>query len=401
MNKRKIGVFTGNRAEYGLLYPIIKKLNSTSSVELQLFVSGAHLDESFGKTKDSILNAGFNITEEIKIDLDHDDLFSTANAIGNGIQEVAKALKKHKPDILVVYADRFEGFSAVIAASQMRIPVAHVEGGDVTEGGALDDSVRHAMTKLSHLHFTTNEDAMLNVVQMGEERWRVFNAGLPSLDNIVRGEFATPEELKRKWGVDLKDPIILFTQHSVTTQFDQAEGQISQSLQALKQFLDKGVQVFVTYPNNDAGGKIIVESINKFNNLGYPNLKVIPSLGGFNYHGLLALAKDPNNRIVCVGNSSSGIKETPVFGCPAVNIGSRQEGRLRAQNVLDVTYEVGEIVNAIDKCLFNTEFREKCRDVQNPYGNGKSAEIVVDVLTNIELGEKLITKKTIFNGKRV
>lgn len=400
MTKRKIGVFTGNRAEYGLLYPIIKKLNVRPDVDLQLFVSGAHLDPSFGKTVDSIKGAGFDITDEIKIDLDHDDLFSTSMAIGTGVQEIAKALRKHKPDILIVYADRFEGFSAVIAASQMRIPVAHVEGGDITEGGALDDSVRHAMTKLSHLHFTTNEDAKLNVLQMGEESWRVFNVGLPSLDGIYKGEYAKPADLVEKWGLNLEKPIIVFTQHSVTTQFDQAGPQIKASLDALKVFLEKGVQVFVTYPNNDAGGKVIIEKINEFNDGKFKNLTVVTSLGGFNYHGLLALAKDPKVRVACVGNSSSGIKETPVFGCPAVNIGSRQEGRLRAKNVIDVGYSVSEIVGGIDKCLFDDSFRTLCSQVKNPYGDGKASDVVVDVLTSLSIDEKLITKKTIFNEKR-
>lgn len=397
--KRKIGVFTGNRAEYGLLYSIIKKLNMHPDIELQLFVSGAHLDPSFGKTIDLIKDSGFQITDEIKIDLDHDDLFSTAMAIGSGVQEIARSLKKHKPDILVVYADRFEGFSAVIAASQMRIPVAHVEGGDITEGGALDDSVRHAMTKLSHLHFTTNENAKLNVLQMGEENWRVYNVGLPSLDGIYKGEYANEADLVAKWGLDLNKPIIVFTQHSVTTQFDQARPQIEASLEALQLFLKKGAQVFITYPNNDAGGKVIIEKINEFNDGRFDGLKVVPSLGARNYHGLLALARNPNVRIACVGNSSSGIKETPVFGCPTVNIGTRQEGRLRANNVIDVNYNVSEIVDGISKCLFDDSFRKLCSEVNNPYGDGNASNVVVDVLSSVSVDEKLITKKTIFNGK--
>ncbi len=399
MSKRKIGVFTGNRAEYGLLYPIIKGLNSHPDLELQLYVSGAHLDTSFGRTVDSIREAGFPIAQEIKIDLDHDDLYSTALAIGSGVKEIAGALKQHKPDILIVYADRFEGFSAVIAASQMRIPVAHVEGGDITEGGALDDSVRHAMTKLSHLHFTTNEEARLNVLQLGEENWRVHNVGLPSLDGIARGEYAKEDELVNKWGLDLKKPVVVFTQHSVTTQFDQAASQIDESLKVIATLLDKGVQVFVTYPNNDAGGKVIIERINEFARGHSGVLKVVPSLGGHNYHGLLALARNPHVRVACVGNSSSGIKETPVFGCPTVNIGSRQEGRLRATNVLDVGYDSAEINAAVERCLFDESFRERCRTVVNPYGDGNASLRVIEVLSAVALDEKLITKKTVFKGR--
>ena len=392
---KKIGVFTGNRAEYGLLHSIIEKLNKNSQFKLQLFVSGAHLDPAFGNTIESIRAEGFPITEEIKIDLDHDDLYSTSMAIGHGIQEIAKALKKHTPDLLVVYADRFEGFSAIIAASQMRIPVAHVEGGDITEGGALDDSVRHAMTKLSHLHFTTSEQARLNVIQMGEESWRVHFVGLPSLDRIYAGHYSSPEELVKNWDLDLGRPIIVFTQHSVTTQFDQAVDQVQHSLRVLEKFLQKEAQVFITYPNNDAGGKSIVERIHQFESKKFPGLKVVSSLGGRAYHGLLALAKNPEMKVVCVGNSSSGIKETPVFGCPAVNIGSRQDGRLRASNVIDVGYNQNEINSAIHKCLYDEAFRKMCRQVANPYGDGKAAERVMDVLAKIEFNEKLITKKTI------
>jgi len=400
MNIRKIGVFTGNRAEYGLLYPIIKEITQRPEMKLQLFVSGAHLDPTFGNTVDSITKSGLEITEEIKINLDHDDLYSTSLAIGEGIQKIAAALKKHMPDILMVYADRFEGFSAVVAASQMRIPVAHVEGGDITEGGALDDSVRHAMTKLSHLHFTTNEEARKNVIQMGEESWRVLNAGLPSLNGIYQGNFATADDLVKKWKLKLEKPIIVFTQHSVTTQFDKAPAQISSSLEALDYFLNLDTQVFITYPNNDAGGKVIIEKIIDFKTKHPENLFVMPSLGSFYYHGLIALARKPGVRISCVGNSSSGIKETPVFGCPTVNIGSRQEGRLRAKNVLDVRYNTSEIIDAVNKCFNDEGFRQMSAQVKNPYGEGNSAKLIVDFLARVRFDETLLVKKNIFTSSR-
>lgn len=400
--RRKIAVFTGNRAEYGLLLPVIKETNNRSNLELLLLVSGAHLDPIFGRTIDSITAHGLEVAAEIAIDLGDDDLYSTAIAIGAGIQSIAKALDELKPDLLVVYADRFEGFSAVIAASQMLIPVAHIEGGDMTDGGALDDSVRHAMTKLSHLHFTTNQQALNNVLQLGEESWRVFNAGLPSLDAILQGKVATQFEISEKWLLDFNLPIILFTQHSVTTQFDQSANQIDASLQALEKLLQKGAQIFVTYPNNDAGGKLIIEKILKWQSLldvsFRQRLYVVPSLGSYFYHGLLALAKDPSIRLVCVGNSSSGIKETPVFGCPTVNIGSRQEGRLRAGNIIDVTYNTDAIISAIHTCLEDPVFRQSCATVQNPYGSGSSAKIIVDVLQDIPLDQRLIAKKTIFHS---
>lgn len=390
---RRIAVFTGNRAEYGLLRPIIEKIQSDPDLSLQLLVAGGHLDNNFGRTLTDIQQAGFPISAEIAIDLKNDDLFSTAVAVGDGIKSIAHELARLKPDMLMVYADRFEGFSAVIAASQMCIPVAHLEGGDMTEGGALDDSVRHAMTKLSHLHFTTNEVASKNVIQMGESKERVFTVGLPSIDAIVKGDLASKEEIAEAWGLSTRKPLIVFTQHSVTNAFDQAENQIRASLAALESFLVREIQVCITYPNNDAGGARIIGELKRFAEKFEDNLVLVPSLGGRMYHGILALARSINNRVACVGNSSSGIKETPIFGCPTVNIGSRQAGRLRAGNVIDVDYDTRAISIAIEKCLFDDAFRQHCQQVANPYGNGQAAIKIVDVLKSVNLDANFVAKK--------
>ena len=185
--KKKIAIFTGNRAEYGLQYPIIKAVSRHKDLDYQLIVSGAHLDNNFGKTINEIKSDGFKVSVEVNIEMDAKNLISNVRAIGNGILSISKALYKLKPDIFVVYADRFEGF-AVISSTQMNIPTAHVEGGDITEGGALDDSVRHSMSKLSHLHFTTNEEAKKRLILMGEESWRVHNVGFPQL-TLFREKF--------------------------------------------------------------------------------------------------------------------------------------------------------------------------------------------------------------------
>ena len=192
MSKRVVAVFTGNRAEYGLQYPILKAIAAHPDLDYRLIVSGAHLDSNFGKTLKEIADDGFTIHAEVKIDVKSDTLYATAQAIGSGIISISQALADLKPELLVVYADRFEGFAAVIAGTQMNVPTAHVEGGDVTQGGALDDSVRHAMTKLAHLHFTTNEQATNRVLAMGEEPWRVHTVGFPAIDLIEAGNFAQP-----------------------------------------------------------------------------------------------------------------------------------------------------------------------------------------------------------------
>ena len=216
MTKRKIAVFTGNRAEYGLQYPILKAIDEHPDLEYQLLVSGAHLDDNFGRTLDEIRDDGFNIYAEVKIDMDVDSKVATAQAIGSGVLSISKVLENSKPDILVVYADRFEGFAAVIAATQMNIPTAHIEGGDITEGGALDDSVRHAMSKLSHIHFTTNQQASNRILGMGEEPWRVHTVGFPAIDLISEGNYASPNEIVDKLNVDLTKPIPYQSEETVS-----------------------------------------------------------------------------------------------------------------------------------------------------------------------------------------
>ena len=333
MSQRTICVFTGNRAEYGLQYPILQSIDRHPDLDYRLMVSGAHLDPNFGSTLVEIRDDGFRIDAEVKIEMDAASLFATAQAIGSGILAISRELKKMRPDIMVVYADRFEGFAAVIAASQMNIPTAHIEGGDLTEGGALDDSVRHAMTKLAHLHFTTNHQAPNRILAMGEEVSRVHTVGFPAIDLISEGRFASKTEVAETLNLDLSRPIVLFTQHSVSTEFGQAAAQIEPSIIAIERLAEAGVQTIITYPNNDAGGQAIIERLEIFGSLQKPNTHVCRSLGRHLYHGVLALARDSSLRIACLGNSSSGIKETPAFGCPTVNIGSRQDGRLRGENV--------------------------------------------------------------------
>ena len=399
MKKRKIAVFTGNRAEYGLQYPILKAIDKHPELDYNLLVSGAHLDKDFGRTLDEIERDGFRIDAEVKIDMDAESSYATAQAIGSGILSISKVLAEIQPDIMVVYADRFEGFAAVIAASQMNIPTAHIEGGDITEGGALDDSVRHAMTKLAHIHFTTNQQASNRVLAMGEEGWRVHTVGFPAIDLISDGNFATPNEIIERLKLDLNKPIVLFTQHSVTTEFYEASGQVIPSLDAMVELANDGVQVICTYPNNDAGGRAIISELEKLDHKNISGLQVHQSLGRYFYHGVLALAGNIKYQVACVGNSSSGIKETPVFGCPTINIGSRQEGRLRGKNVVDVDYVSANIVAVVKKCFYDTEFRKQCKDTDNPYYLGDAGRKIADVLSAMPLGQKVIRKKMMLRGE--
>jgi len=399
MTKRIVAVFTGNRAEYGLQLPILRAIDTHPSLDYRLIVSGAHLDENFGRTLEEIEEDGYKVHAEVKIEIKEDTLYSTAQAIGSGILSMSEALNELRPDLLTVYADRFEGFAAVIAGTQMNIPTAHIEGGDLTEGGALDDSVRHAMTKLSHLHFTTNRQATNRILAMGEEPWRIHTVGFPAIDLIKDKNFANKEELQNRFKLDLTKPIVIFTQHSVTTEFGKAGEQIEPSLRALKRLSISGVQVVITYPNNDAGGQCIIDHLYDFMKSAPPNIQLHRSVGRYNYHGILALALDQEILFSCVGNSSSGIKETPAFGCPTVNIGSRQDGRLRAENVIDVKYDEDAIFKAVNHCFEDKNFRDKCRSCQNPYGLGDAGKKISEALSKVSLDGKLLRKRMTLDGE--
>jgi len=399
MGKRIIAVFTGNRAEYGLQFPILKAIDEHPDLDYKLIVSGAHLDNNFGRTLEEIKADGFHVDAEVYIEMDAASLNANVQAIGSGILSMGQALREIQPDMMVVYADRFEGLAAMVASTQMNVPTAHIEGGDLTEGGALDDSVRHAMTKLAHLHFTTNQQATNRILAMGEEAWRVHTVGFPAIDMIADSNYATEVEVVERLGLDLKSPVVLFTQHSVTTEFDQATEQLEPSLTALQQLAEDGVQVIATYPNNDAGGKAIIEKLIEIDQRQIRGIQVHRSLGRYLYHGVLALAKSTTNKIACVGNSSSGIKETAVFGCPTINVGSRQAGRLRGDNVLDVTYNSVDLVEAVKRCFDDETFRVRCSETKNPYYLGDAGKKVADVLAEVPLGQKLIRKQMTLIGE--
>lgn len=397
--QRVIAVFTGNRAEYGLQAPILAAIDAHPALDYRLIVSGAHLDPHFGRTLAEIEKDGFRVSAEVTIDMPGDTAVATATAIGSGVLGVSRALADLSPDMLVVYADRFEGFAALIAGTQMNIPTAHVEGGDLTEGGALDDSVRHAMTKLAHLHFTTNAQACNRLLGMGEEAWRVRTVGFPAIDLIAKGNFSPPDEVRDTLGLELDAPVVLFTQHSVTTEFERAEAQLRPSLDALERLAATGAQIIATYPNNDAGGRAIIAALDAWRPTG--PVQVRRSLGRRLYHGVLALARQPGARIACVGNSSSGVKETPAFGCPTVDIGSRQKGRLRGDNVVNAPYNGDAIETAIRKALFDESFRTLCRDTENPYGVGDAGLNIAETLATTPLDEALLRKRMTLIGEHV
>jgi UDP-N-acetylglucosamine 2-epimerase (non-hydrolysing)/GDP/UDP-N,N'-diacetylbacillosamine 2-epimerase (hydrolysing) len=255
------------------------------------------------------------------------------------------------------------------------------------------------MTKLSHLHFTTNKQAANRILAMGEEPWRIHNVGFPAIDLISEGSYAFRNEVMKTFNLDLDRPIILFTQHSVTTEHEYTSKQFAPSIEAMKKLSELGVQIIMTYPNNDIGSQSIIHDLVLLKKQNIPGLQVHRSLGRRLYHGLLALAADSHIKIACVGNSSSGIKESPAFSCPTVNIGSRQQGRLRADNVIDVGYDAEQILISVNKCFYDEEFRKKCQDADNPYYLGGAGKRVADILAGVTLNKDLLKKKMTLRGE--
>ena len=394
MEKRKIAVFTGNRAEFSMLSPIIQGLKNDDRLEYILIVSGAHLYENYGNSLKEIEKEGFEIHHILPLEnKGGTDELSTTKTIGEVVLKLSELLSKIEIDLLLVASDRFESFGACIAATQLNIPTAHFEGGDITQGGALDDSLRHAMTKLSHLHLTTNQEATNRIIKMGEEKYRVKNVGFPGIDSVASGNFMSENQVVEDLKLDLSKPVILFTQHSITLYPDRAQQQIRPSLAALKDIQKElDAQIIITYPNNDAGGQLIINEIEKLKAENLEGFQFYQHLGRSRYYGLLNVLGN-KCRGVCVGNSSSGIKETPIFNCPSIIIGTRQDGRLRGENVITVDYQQNSIKDAIIKCLTDDSFRLKCKDVINPYGSGNSGKIIADFLSEVDLGYKILNKQ--------
>jgi UDP-hydrolysing UDP-N-acetyl-D-glucosamine 2-epimerase len=386
MSLRKVGVFTGNRAEFGLLVPVLRALRDSDDLELQLFVGQAGLSDE---------GEGFKVAATVPIARADETPASTPRAIGEGILGMADALVRASPDIFVIYGDRFEAFAALIASTQMGLPTAHIEGGDLTQGGTLDDVVRHAMTKLAHVHLATNPASAARLCQMGEEEWRVHDVGFPTLDLIRAGDFATPEETRLALGLAEREPLIIFTQHPITTSPQTASDEIAACLAALERArVDLGARVVLTYPNSDLGSQSIIAAIEEWS-AARPDVVLRKSLGRRLYHGVLNLCGRETNG-VCVGNSSSGVKETTAFTCPAVNIGPRQSGRLAGDNVAHVEVAEEDIFRAIRRALIDGVYRKAAAAAPNPYGAGDTGAKVRRILSELNLDDPgLLNKQTV------
>jgi UDP-hydrolysing UDP-N-acetyl-D-glucosamine 2-epimerase len=367
--RRKICVVSGGRADYGLLYWPMREIAASPHFELQLAVTGAHLAPEFGDTLATIERDGFRIDARVEMLLASDTPAGIAKSIGLGVIGFADALDRLRPDLLLLLGDRFEILAAAQAALVARLPVAHLCGGDVTEG-AFDEAIRHSITKMAHLHFATNEPAARRLRQLGEDPRHVFTVGSPGIDYLLRTPPASDAELARETGLDLGRTLLLVTFHPATLGEGPAFAELEELLAALAE-LGAGPQLVFTRPNADTEGRALARRLEAFV-AGHANARLFAALGARLYGGLLRRAA------AVVGNSSSGLYEAPSFGTPTVDIGDRQQGRLKADSVISCAPERRAIAAAIAEALGRGR-----RAVANPYGAGDSARRIVEILASI------------------
>jgi UDP-hydrolysing UDP-N-acetyl-D-glucosamine 2-epimerase len=378
--KRKIAVLTTSRADYSHLYWPLHDLASHPQVDLQLIVLGSHLSPEFGHTVQEIERDGFPIAARIECLLSSDSDVGMAKTIGMATLSLADCLGQMRPDILLLIADRYEMLAPASVALALRIPIAHIEGGEISEG-AVDDAVRNALTKMSHIHFTSTFEARRRIISMDEEEWRVYRAGAPSLDHLRRSALYTREELELRLKIHLEKPAIVVTYHPVTI----ARNTIQEADALFAALTALPDQILFCYPNADAGSRELIARTRSFQS-SRTNAHMFVNLDALTYWSLLRQVD------VFLGNSSSGIMETPSFALPTVNVGLRQQGRERAQNIIDAAPEAQAILNAV-RTVKSQQFRNSLRGMTNPYGEGFASEKIVEVLTTVPLSQELLLKR--------
>jgi UDP-hydrolysing UDP-N-acetyl-D-glucosamine 2-epimerase len=379
MRRRRIAVVSTSRADYGHLRWPLRLLQEDPSVDLQLILAGAHLSPEFGLTSEEVVRDGFPIAERLECLLSSDTDVGMAKTIGLATLSFADALGRVRPDLLVLIADRYEMLAPASVALALRIPIVHIEGGELS-AGAIDEAVRNALTKMSHLHLTTTRTARERVIAMGEEPWRVHQVGAASLDHMSRCALPARDELERVLGFSLDPAPVLVTYHPVTLARDTTV-EADALYAALGQLSGP---ILFCFPNADAGSRELIARAARVCGEG-PDRHLVVNLGHVHYWGLLHHAR------AVVGNSSSGIMETASIPVPAVDIGLRQRGRERARNVIDTEADRDAIVRAVTRALAPS-FRESLRGLENPYGDGRAAERIHDIVTTTPLDDRLIRK---------
>ena len=375
MSKRKVCIFTGTRAEYGLLKPLMEEMEKEPTLELQVVVSGMHLSPEFGLTYKEIEKDGFKIDEKVEILLSSDTPVGICKSIGLGIISYSEVLEKLKPDLVIILGDRFEALAFAIASHVHRIPIAHLYGGELTYG-AIDEAFRHSITKMSYLHFTSTEDYRKIVIQLGESPDRVFNVGALGVDNIRKMKLLSKEELEKKLGFRFGRKNFLITYHPTTLEKGTPGKQFENLLSVLEEYED--INLIFTRANADTEGRVINYMIDEFTQRNKRRAIAFTSMGQLLYLSTMQYVD------AVVGNSSSGIIEAPSFKIGTINIGDRQKGRIKAESVIDCEPTKESIRRAIET-LYSSDFQSKLRNVVNPYGDGYAAERIVRVLSSVNI----------------
>ncbi|RPA68082.1 UDP-N-acetylglucosamine 2-epimerase (hydrolyzing) [Cyclobacteriaceae bacterium YHN15] len=383
--KRKIIAVSGARSEYDLLYTTYEKLNTREDVDFGIIITGPNLSEKYGRTGDYIEKDGFKIIEKIYNLLDSDEKLARVSSIGIQIPQLAQSLNREKPDIVLVAGDREESISVTMVCAYMDIPVAHFFGGDIAKDGNIDNSVRYAAGKFAHIHFPTLEEHKENLIRLGENDWRIFVVGNPALDRFLSTPIQSKTKILRKLHADgwEKRPYCVLIQHSIITEVEQQDKHIRETLEAIRK---SHIPCFINFPNSDAGSLALINAYQEYSR-NYPEQFILfKNLDRETYINLL------RNAHFLIGNSSSGLLEAPSLGLPAINVGSRQRGRVHGTNVIFVENIEFEIAKAIQFVQSDNGFLDQVKNCVNPYGDGKSSDKIVEVLTTINLDNNLIHK---------
>lgn len=375
---RKILVLTGKRGGFGAMKPMLRLMRDDPMIELMLVVTDQHVSAKFGNTIAEVQQE-FDIAAAVDMEQQGDAPVDRSRALGVCLMRMSSVLNQLRPDICVLYGDRGEVLATAIAATSMAIPIAHLQGGDVS--GSVDEQVRHAVTKLSHLHFPSTHESARRILGLGEEPWRVHVVGDNHIDLIVSGQFAGRDEVVRALNLDPNKPIIVVLQHSETTAPESAYDQMKETLIAVGE-LD--IQAVVIHPCSDVGYGGVIRAIEEL--ASGSNFRVFVNLDAHVFWGLLAIAS------AFVGNSSAGIIETPTFHLPTVNVGRRQNGRLHAENVIHVPHDRREIRAALDLAMYNREFRAQVLNCSQPYGDGRAGQRIVEILKKVVVDKRLMIK---------
>jgi GDP/UDP-N,N'-diacetylbacillosamine 2-epimerase (hydrolysing) len=376
--KRKILYISGTRADYGLMRSVLRSIHNHPRLSLDIVVTGMHMMDEFGNTVEEIKEDGFRY-HPIDIRYRDDTKESMALFIGQFLQDLVPMIHHLQPDIILILGDRGEMLAGAIVGVYLNIPVAHIHGGEVTS--TVDDYARHAITKLAQIHFVATEKSKGRIIGMGEDVSRIFVVGAPGLDQILHEPLMNREELTQKYQIDFSEPVILVIQHPVTIESNKAPDQIRETIEAV---VPLHYQTIIIYPNADAGGRAMINVIGEYDKL--PHIHTFPNLPHRDYISLLKQVS------VLVGNSSSAIIEAPSFGVPVVNIGTRQRGRERADNVIDARNDRKNISASIEKALHDSAFREKVKSCKNPYGDGNASKRISKILSEININEALLVK---------